>query len=354
MSRTVQRVIVPLISAVALTAASAPVIQTLMSSGQITANSGDRNSPTSGFAIKTEHVGAAQSADRRQASNPAANSLPHLILQPSAAGAAANSLPLGAEVTGDADGLAVELKGLPKGMTLSTGRPLGAGGWRILAESARDAEIKPPAGFSGKVDLAVELRLADDRVVERGSVHREWLPGSAGAPARTAGDTPIRHDATGAVAAAAVPAELSTARYPAKSQPQLDQDEIELFVRRGQALISDGDIAAGRVLLERAAEAGDPRAALALAATYDPARAAMLHAQGGADDEALARNASNTNGEPTLHKRRPRLSATVKLKRPVAHQAIRAQTPPAEPDGIYLGNDPDPRIRATLNRDLLG
>jgi hypothetical protein len=54
-----------------------------------------------------------------------------------------------------------------------------------------------------------------------------------------------------------------TARAP-------DPSEIAVLVKRGQELMSSGDIAAARVLLLRAAEAGDPKAALALAATFDP------------------------------------------------------------------------------------
>lgn len=50
----------------------------------------------------------------------------------------------------------------------------------------------------------------------------------------------------------------------------LDPDEIATLYRRSEELISQGDIAGGRLLLTRAAEAGDARSALALGATYDP------------------------------------------------------------------------------------
>jgi hypothetical protein len=51
---------------------------------------------------------------------------------------------------------------------------------------------------------------------------------------------------------------------------QLDRDEIASLVKRGEAFISTGDIAAARLVLRRAAEAGDGRAALTLAGTFDP------------------------------------------------------------------------------------
>jgi hypothetical protein len=56
---------------------------------------------------------------------------------------------------------------------------------------------------------------------------------------------------------------------PAKTRA-LDPDEIATLYRRSEELISQGDIAGGRLLLTRAAEAGDARSALALGATYDP------------------------------------------------------------------------------------
>jgi TPR repeat protein len=50
----------------------------------------------------------------------------------------------------------------------------------------------------------------------------------------------------------------------------LNPDVIAAFLKRGQELVASGDFAAARVLLLRAAEARDPKAALALAATFDP------------------------------------------------------------------------------------
>jgi TPR repeat protein len=50
----------------------------------------------------------------------------------------------------------------------------------------------------------------------------------------------------------------------------LNSDAIAAFLERAQELLASGDIAAARLLLLRAAEARDPKAALALAATFDP------------------------------------------------------------------------------------
>jgi hypothetical protein len=49
----------------------------------------------------------------------------------------------------------------------------------------------------------------------------------------------------------------------------LDEEEIAMLIKRSDELITQGDIAAARLTLTRAAETGNARAALALGATYD-------------------------------------------------------------------------------------
>lgn len=60
---------------------------------------------------------------------------------------------------------------------------------------------------------------------------------------------------------------------PAPPPPNLralDRDEIAVLAERSRALIEQGDIASARLMLTRAAEAGDAASALALGTTYDP------------------------------------------------------------------------------------
>jgi len=47
-------------------------------------------------------------------------------------------------------------------------------------------------------------------------------------------------------------------------------EEIAMLVRRGQDMLKLGDIAAARLVLRRAAEAGSSQAALMLGSTFDP------------------------------------------------------------------------------------
>jgi hypothetical protein len=69
----------------------------------------------------------------------------------------------------------------------------------------------------------------------------------------------------------------------------ISPEEIMRFRQRGEALVSAGDIAAGRLLLQRAAQAHDAQAALVLAGTYDPSVLAKLAAPGVAADPVAAR-----------------------------------------------------------------
>jgi TPR repeat protein len=67
---------------------------------------------------------------------------------------------------------------------------------------------------------------------------------------------------------------------------QHDAAEITQMVKRGAELMVNGDVAAARLMYQRAAEAGEAVAAFALAETYDP----LVLAKGGVPpDVALAR-----------------------------------------------------------------
>jgi cell division protein FtsB len=76
---------------------------------------------------------------------------------------------------------------------------------------------------------------------------------------------------------------------PAEAIHPLDSNEIASSLRRGDALVASGDVAAARLVLRRAADAGDARAAMTLAGTYDPAILEKLGVRGVVPDLAMAR-----------------------------------------------------------------
>ena len=81
------------------------------------------------------------------------------------------------------------------------------------------------------------------------------------------------------------------AAEPAASAPasELSPDELAALLKRGQRLAASGDIAAARLTLRPAAEAGNAQAALALGATYDPVVLHSLGIFGVTPDKAMAR-----------------------------------------------------------------
>lgn len=101
---------------------------------------------------------------------------------------------------------------------------------------------------------------------------------------------PAQRD-TGSVATAWQNPPASPASSPAPSTapsaspahrpvPTIDREDIAMLLKQGEQFVSVGDVAAARVLFERAAEAGDSTAALALGATYDPVVLAKLGVRG--------------------------------------------------------------------------
>ena len=67
-------------------------------------------------------------------------------------------------------------------------------------------------------------------------------------------------------------------------------DDGRRLSAEGLVAFAKGDIAEARAFLKRAAEAGDPRALVALGDTYDPTTLVRLGAVGVKGDEASARN----------------------------------------------------------------
>jgi len=160
------------------------------------------------------------------------------------------------------------------------------------------AELLPPArapraararrGVRSVPTPAVELRLADDTIVGRGSLHLEWTAKAASGQNESAGGMVLLDTAPNE--AAATPATTDANAAHGAAPAQRDHEPIERVIRRSQELMSEGDVGAARTLLQGAAETGDARAALALGATYDPIMLATLRAHSVTADVALARD----------------------------------------------------------------
>ena len=183
-------------------------------------------------------------------------------------------LSLNLSLLGVADGGFVLIRGLAAGAAVTGGRPLGEATWRVDTARLQDARVRPPRGFTGQMDLALELRLADDSIADRRSMRIEWLGGNkmtALVPANTRDPT----------------------AEPQGSDPRVvqrpDQRATAALVSRGKELLRSGDFSSARLILQRAADASDADAALTLASTYDPIILARLGIRNQVANVELAR-----------------------------------------------------------------
>ena len=186
-------------------------------------------------------------------------------------------LPLAAKSEGESRGTMVLVSGLVPGTKLSSGQPVGDTAWLAGIADLPTLHVHAPAGFTGGMDLLVELRLGDNTILDRKMLRAEWIASKLA----DAGNFP------GAPVVLASRWQEGTASQA--QSPKLEAGEISGLLKRGEAFLTNGDVAAARLLLQRAAEQGNARAAFALASSYDPAALERLGVYGPAPDLQLAR-----------------------------------------------------------------
>jgi hypothetical protein len=209
-------------------------------------------------------------------------------------------LQLGVSVDAAAPGMTVMIKSMPAGARLTAGRRVGADEWRVPAQDISHTAIIPPTDFVGEMNLSAELYTADGATLVTTFVRLTWAS--------------VQSDSAAAVVATRTMAAPPAAVAPAPPQPQamappsqpaaaadtpqaraepvqeLSPNEVAALVRRAQELLASGDLQAARVLLKRAADAQNARAALLLAKTFDPITLRQLSTADPGPDLAQARN----------------------------------------------------------------
>jgi len=142
---------------------------------------------------------------------------------------------------------------------------------------------------------ATDVQVADAQIKESAPPLAADSQAAAAGTVTVAAVTPTRDDIKtayqsafqgGAPQAAAAP----EAAAPAEPIHHLEASEIAALLKRADGLIASGDVAAARLVLRRAAEAADARAAMMLAGTYDPTVLEKLGVHGVVPDLAMARS----------------------------------------------------------------
>jgi hypothetical protein len=198
------------------------------------------------------------------------------------------------------------IRGLPSGSFITKGSRIGKDGWRVPLQELAHAMLSPPSNFVGTMTVSVDLK-NDDEVVADSDVQRfTWSPADKEqAPAQHADATkkmrlasvehgePVRSSENVRTAqittAARSVSEPQRPRGTGEPARQIPQSAIASLLSRAHAALENGDITAARLLLQRAADAGELKAAMSLASTYDPAVLRKLRTVGALPDLGEAR-----------------------------------------------------------------
>jgi hypothetical protein len=194
---------------------------------------------------------------------------PHLVVEARQA-FEDEPLAIGISLRGTPGKHAVVLNGLAEGARLTAGTQLGPSRWRVAAADLDRLFAVPPDGFVGAMDLAVDLRAPNDILMDTQVARLEWLAKPDVGPATSQPDRAERVQ-------------------PEPTAAPVDPEELATLVQRGYEFMKNGDIAAARLVLQRAAKSGHAEAALTLGASYDPGILAGLGVVGVAADVEQAR-----------------------------------------------------------------
>ena len=152
--------------------------------------------------------------------------------------------------------------------------------------TANDIQLKDPTRLPAPANQALPVRSVTTVAV---------APSRAEMPSRAQITSAYQSALQGRAPAAATP--VAAAAAPAVAAPTaasptraIDAGELAALLKRASGLIAIGDIAAARLLLERAADAREASAALLLAQTYDPAVLGAPDMRSITPDPAMARD----------------------------------------------------------------
>jgi len=211
------------------------------------------------------------------------------------------AISLGVSLYGASGSELALLSGLVSGTRLSVGGPFGDNGWRLPARDLMSALAYAPKDFIGVMNAAIDLRLPNERLLDSRVMRLEWVPRRPAGPQVLARRPELDDPKVGTrpeFRPEPKPEPRSEQRPEPKTEPvpegkpapqPIDPLEIAALLKRGQDYLQNGDIVSARLMLRRAAGAGDPHAALLLGATFDPFVLRDLGVLGFTPDPAQAR-----------------------------------------------------------------
>jgi hypothetical protein len=146
-----------------------------------------------------------------------------------------------------------------------------------------------PVDYIGTMHAAINLHAANDAVVDTRVVKLEWIPKVERRKVEQQQQQQQQQQPQAQQQQQQQQQQRPEQTAAVTPRPQLDQEEIGRLIKRGQQLLSAGDIAPARLMLQRAAVAGSAEAALMLGGTYDPDVLREIGVLGFAPNPAKAR-----------------------------------------------------------------
>ena len=237
------------------------------------------------------------------------------------------AISLGVSLYGASGSELALLSGLVSGTRLTVGGPVGDSGWRLPARDLMSALAYAPKDFIGVMNAAIDLRLPNDRLLDSRVMRLEWVPrrpaGTQVLARRPELDDP-KAGTRPEFRLEPKPEPRSEQKPEPKPEPvpegkpasqPIDPSEIAALLKRGQDYLQNGDIVSARLMLRRAATAGDPHAALLLGATFDPTVLRDLGVLGFTPDPAQARTWYQRAADAGLPEATRRLERLLKTAR---------------------------------------
>jgi hypothetical protein len=184
----------------------------------------------------------------------------------------------------------LRIKGVPPQTVFSDGHFVSAGTWALPISGLTDLKLTVPLAGSGRAELQLNLMAIDGTVLAEAKSMIAVTAGTIGSSENSASAKPAaRLPGSASLGATREP---QPQRIEPQTSPTMKPEEQERALKmlnRGDAEMAGGDIAAARLLYQRAADAGLAEAAMALGRSYDPAELAARGVKGLQGDAQVAR-----------------------------------------------------------------
>jgi hypothetical protein len=182
----------------------------------------------------------------------------------------------------------LRIRGLPTMASLSDGYAIAPGAWAIPIAGVDNLSVLLEANAPARSEIIVTLVSVDGAVLAEvtSTLLVAATTGSTGRSTQKEPEAKAPANATILRADTDPPNEprATISRPGLRASPAMtpeDRDRAQHLMQRGEEQLSQGNVAAARLMYERAADIGLPEAALALGTTFDTEELARLSVLGG-------------------------------------------------------------------------